>query len=427
MEERGVSVGPDGSRLQSRYRRIYVNSILLFLSLIASLAVAELLSRTFYDDGQAGHQKLFIEHDPLLGWRMVPNKTGRQVTDEYEITESINSKGIRGPEYSYIKGSNEFRILILGDSFAEGYTVEFEELVSEILKKRLNERNDRFYQVINAGTAGYSTDQELLFFQKEGRKYNPDLTVLLFFENDVRYNTRQKYWRGNKPLFELRDNQLILTNVPVPEPEAVSDDTYRGGQSDPGSLSAVVKGWLRTNSSLYRWILETVKKNNYLYNLAGKLHLLERGQEPGSVRIPETFRVWERSYNDATVDAWRITEELIRKLRDEVTAIESDFLVWYVPRRTSIYLEEWEDTKRRYGLSDEAWNVNQTAKELREVCAKYGIAFINPTPAFKAEAIAVGSKGRGLYYVNDAHWTPEGHALAGRLLAEYVNDHNAGE
>lgn len=38
----------------------------------------------------------------------------------------MNSKGIRGPEYPYEKPPEEFRILFLGDSYAEGYAVEFE-------------------------------------------------------------------------------------------------------------------------------------------------------------------------------------------------------------------------------------------------------------------------------------------------------------
>jgi hypothetical protein len=49
--------------------------------------------------------------------------TGVHVGPEgmYRVRESMNSKGIRGPEYPYEKPPEKFRILFLGDSYAEGY------------------------------------------------------------------------------------------------------------------------------------------------------------------------------------------------------------------------------------------------------------------------------------------------------------------
>ena len=163
------------------------NLALIFTSTLFSLAVAEILLRAFQEERQVHEHKLFCEYDPLLGWRKIPNMTGIHVgpEDEYRIRESMNSKGIRGPEYPYNKADKEYRIFVLGDSYAEGYTVEFDELFSEVLKRNLNKRHTRPIEVINTGTGGYSTDQELLLFKNEGVKYQPDLTVLLFCGNDV--------------------------------------------------------------------------------------------------------------------------------------------------------------------------------------------------------------------------------------------------
>ena len=57
----------------------------------------------------------------------------------------------------------------------------------------------------------------MLLFRLEARKYSPDLTVLLFFDNDVWFNTQRDEYRSQKPVFELREGALELTNVPVPE------------------------------------------------------------------------------------------------------------------------------------------------------------------------------------------------------------------
>jgi len=96
-----------------------------------------------------------------------------------------NSRGIRGPEYAYAPGQHESRILVIGDSFTAGYTVQFEETFGQVAERDLNTRASRRHRVIAAGTEAYSTDQELLFFVEEGWKYRPDITVLMFFFNDI--------------------------------------------------------------------------------------------------------------------------------------------------------------------------------------------------------------------------------------------------
>ncbi len=67
-----------------------------------------------------------------------------------------------------------------GDSFTQGNMVPFRELSSEVLKARLNDAGPGTYEGINAGTSGYSTDQELVFFHSEGKR--------LYFVKDGHWN-----------------------------------------------------------------------------------------------------------------------------------------------------------------------------------------------------------------------------------------------
>ena len=49
-------------------------------------------------------------------------------------------------------------------------TQSIPDLCSEVLKSTLNsEASDQYFQVINCGTVGYGTDQELLFYKRDGR------------------------------------------------------------------------------------------------------------------------------------------------------------------------------------------------------------------------------------------------------------------
>ena len=152
-----------------RRHRMAASLLLLMFATLISLAIAEIALRIVQRTHPRHHQ-LFCEYHPVLGWQKKPNFSGIHVgpKEVYRVRETMNSKGIRGPEYPYEKPAQEFRIVALGDSFAEGYTVEFEDLFSEVLKRRLNRDQRRPVQVINAGTGGYSTDQELLWFTTEG-------------------------------------------------------------------------------------------------------------------------------------------------------------------------------------------------------------------------------------------------------------------
>src|SRR6185503_10484818 len=80
-----------------------------------------------YPPAYTDHQRLFVEYDSLRGWRNVPNMVGRYVTKEYTVEMSYNERGYRGPLLPYHKPRGVHRILVLGDSFVEGYTVALDD------------------------------------------------------------------------------------------------------------------------------------------------------------------------------------------------------------------------------------------------------------------------------------------------------------
>ena len=410
-----------------RLKSIIANLTIFLGSLLLTWLLCELGLRAFYGAPaqQIGHHQLFMEHDPILGWRKIPNFTGQHVTPEYAVLEHMNSRGIRGPEYAYEKRRDEYRILVLGDSFAEGYTVEFRELFSEVLKHRLNRPTDgRDYEVINAGTGGYSTDQELLLFQQEGERYRPDLTILLFYDNDVWFNNQPKYWRGYKPLFQLGDaGALRLTNVPVPKPDPAPKSAAPEARlwQDPLDATAV---WLAKNSHVYRFINERIQGTAFLHKLAIKIGLVtlqtENHPDQRIIPIPDEFRVYQKQQNTDVAQAWKITEALLRNLREEVHSSGGELIVFYVPVRASVYLEEWESVKRQYDIADDQWSIEQVRNDLIALCQRNHLDCIDSLEAFRAEADKLRTVGKRLYFIRDAHWNADGHRFVGEMLAQYI-------
>ena len=163
-----------------------VNLALLVCALLFVVFSAELLVRIFYP--QSGYS---ITHAPW-GWTHLPNS---KVTYYKEIPEfnldvrnrpypipiEYNSKGLRELEYDYKKGDNIFRILILGDSFAEDMGSFFENLHTKWLERKLNKGQYPYkIEVINGGHYAFDNANEYMFYLKEGRKYSPDLVIVMY-------------------------------------------------------------------------------------------------------------------------------------------------------------------------------------------------------------------------------------------------------
>jgi len=417
--------------MQQRIKQFFLNTAVLLCTIFFLIFGAETIMRAISKEpGEAewvGAEKKYYEYDPLYGWKKIPNlNTVRITAGKLHIRYEINSKSIRGPEYSYEKAGNEYRILILGDSFTEGFMVEFDNLFSEVLKRTLNNKSqEKFYEVINAGTSGWSTDQELIYFQTEGKRYNPDLTILMFYENDITYNNRPKDWgMYYKPLFKLERGKLLLTNVPVPKPDKFIYYNYL--ESKQISIFKKIRKWLHEHSYLYNLIKERINNTYFLRKIAIKYHLMKDTKKEKDL-LPLEYRVWEKKSNDAVRDAWEITEAMIVKLKEEAESIGSNLLVFNIPFEGSIYQKEWDKLKRKYGLLDDEWNVEQAGIELEAICKRNNIDFLNPTELFRGWAKEVEKDGIRLYDPIDHHWTVEGNKFAGEILADYIGSNHLGE
>jgi GDSL-like Lipase/Acylhydrolase family len=123
-----------------------------------------------------------------------------------------NSLGIRERELSDIAPD---RILFLGDSFTWGYDAEVDERFTNLLQKELPQ-----YGMVNAGIAGYGTDQQFLLMERLWSQVNPKVVVVTFcVDNDRDDNSSNIRYRQHKPYFvRTRDGALQLLGYPLPRP-----------------------------------------------------------------------------------------------------------------------------------------------------------------------------------------------------------------
>ncbi|MCC6726680.1 MAG: SGNH/GDSL hydrolase family protein [Saprospiraceae bacterium] len=369
------------------------NLLLLSVSTVVSLLLAELVLRAVTPKAaNFNHHQLYCEYDSLLGWRKTPNTKGHHKTPEYEVLESINSQGIRGPEYPLQKDSGEYRIAVLGDSFSEGYTVGFDSLFSQVLKQKLvAAMPQRRIEVINFGTGGYSTDQELLCFERDAVRYSPDYTVLLFCTNDPWFNNQARYYdRGFKPLFVQEADSLQLTNVPVPT------------MAERSAFSKT-KDWLLRNSELVRR-LKNLRDN--------ARYAASKGQA-----VPDEWRIYQKADSPEMAVAWQVTAGILQRLRQKTAAAGSQLAIFYIPEKTEVYDSEWQTFLKTYTLDASKFDPTAPRMHLAAICDSLQIPLINAVPSFIEKAKAEPT--RPLYFKEDWHWNVNGNRLTGEILADF--------
>jgi hypothetical protein len=205
-------------------RQILVNLALVLVSTATVVVFCELglrvlgYSPSYFSPWAAN----LWRYDPLLGWINSEGQQGFLEHPQFRVSVKINSKSLRDIEHSIEKSNQTKRVLILGDSFVWGFGVETEQRFTDIVQREIKSIKNEV-EVINAGVSGWSTDQELLWLEKYGLDYNPDLVILLFYQNDLEDNLRymvNNFYR--KPRFVPGDDgELILTGIPCPHASRV--------------------------------------------------------------------------------------------------------------------------------------------------------------------------------------------------------------
>jgi lysophospholipase L1-like esterase len=380
---------------------------LVFFGIVTGLLILEVGIRVTLQDIVSRPNKYYRYHQ-VLGWEKIPNSSGKFKSSEYRFSVRYNAKGLRDQDYSYKKTPGIFRILLLGDSFVEGYGVEAEQIFGEVLEKKLN-TNLRKYsqiQVINAGTGGYSTAQELLFFQKEGRKYQPDLVILSFYVDDTYNNAHQSSGIFGNPFFSLSDNKIKLHLPSLKKDTSASNRYLTQENSNPISY---IKKWLRSHSALYILSVNLIFENfPRLKQPFIKLGLIGEG------KVPPEFRLAFSREDEQ--EPWLITEGIIARLNEEVQKEKARLIILFIPNQIQVYPEDWERKKEFYGIKEADLDLRKSNKKLKDICMNLKIDFIDPTDIFRRQA----QEGSRLYYKFDGHLNREGHALVAKLIYDYL-------
>lgn len=116
-----------------------------------------------------------------------------------------NELGLRGKLPPVKKDSDEFRILVLGDSYIEGFGTPDDSTFSVLLTSHLNKIHKKIV-TINAGICGSNPLSEIILYQNKLKEYHPDLIILetnLTDINDINYVLYQNKMPLSEHFFAL--------------------------------------------------------------------------------------------------------------------------------------------------------------------------------------------------------------------------------
>lgn len=415
-----------------RVPNIVTNILMAVIGAIVPILLLEAGVRVLGIAPPYGAVPTIWDKHPYLGWFHIPNSGGRFWNDymEFDTQVHINSRGLRDDrDVNYEKPPGTFRILVLGDSFAEAIQVDFEETFCRVLERRLNEEYDDVeFEVINGGVGSYGTDQEAVFFAVEGFRYQPDLALLFFFtRNDVVNSYKplemQRIGIEEKPFFRLEAGQVVRPDFEEFARRMESGELEKegGSQEELDAPLYPLGEWLRGKSALYRFLAPYLSDIPITRRTLGKAGFLG-GETLFRATRPEVSIVYY-TYRSPIEGEWRegwdLTEAIIDGLDDETAKWGTRLAVVVVNAPEQVYPEQWDDfLGKNPELAGESWDLELPNRELAGFLDGAGIPYLDLLPAFRERAS--GENAPPLHFTHDRHWTKAGHELVAEEVYEFM-------
>ncbi|MEE9910736.1 MAG: SGNH/GDSL hydrolase family protein [Deltaproteobacteria bacterium] len=170
-----------------------VNILLVIFSICIVLVLVEValpffkirtIEESVYGARRPVVQGLYGQYHSRLIYTLQPNLRNVRLYYPGQLDYAIdtNSHGFRGPEWDLSKRRKN--VMLLGDSFAFGWGVQWNETVGQILEKQLQKKVPD-YQVINLSVSGYDIDSIVRCFELYRDLFRPVAVVYVFCPNDL--------------------------------------------------------------------------------------------------------------------------------------------------------------------------------------------------------------------------------------------------
>ncbi len=401
-----MALQPDGAK------KLAMNAMMLtmigFAGALAFLAVAayvEIASPWLaYAKGARRPKEAFsLPHfwgDKELGWVGLPSfKAFTQ-----EVPEGPATLFFANTRYGFraLKDEDDFpkkgKAIMLGDSFANGFSLSQEETIPFILSKSLGE------YVYNFGVGGYSPDQEYTVLTKWIDRLESEWVVALFYSNDLKYTDNDHGHSRKKSRYEIRGNKVNFDRLlPLPDEFVRTLNASVAARTSPKEVYCCIP---RERSPLpvrivrraWRYLKTVYMPGEILSIVVDDIKTAKAKHNPTSLDVtPEMLEKPELFAREMD-----IVFQFFQKMKEVAEAHDRKFLLVFVPDVGQISAPE---IKSRTRLRD----------RFMAQCSSLGIECLDPS-----EKLTAMAKIQNVYFLDDGHFSPYGATAVAELIAERI-------
>lgn len=391
-------------------------AVLVLVGFVLGFLVAEVMLRI------VGYGfPTFYQPDAQTGYALKPGAEGTYSIETKSYVR-INSDGLHDREHSKAKPPNTFRIAIVGDSYSEALQVPLEKAYWHLLEPKLKEcaHLGKEIEAINFGVSGYGTAQELLTLRERVWAYQPDFVVLqMTTNNDITDNLRAFKKADYIPYFTIRNGELWADN------SFLDSGHYRRQQSFWGRSGR----WIEDHSRVIQGIHQA------LYSI--RIRLAARREErtrkerageaapatgaPPTNHAPEDVGIdnliYAEPHDPNWIDAWNITELLIRQMNREVKEHNAQLVVVTASNAVQVFPNAAARAAflQRAGATD----IFYPDLRIKTFCERESIPVITLAPRLQAYADQHQAYLHGFEKLpGSGHWNELGHEVVAEIIAE---------
>jgi hypothetical protein len=341
-----------------------------------------------------------VTGDPVLNHVFQENCEGiapaEALKTAKDVTYKTNSLGFRGRE----PGSKPRRMVVIGDSYTEGFGLEEYETFSARLEESLESLGAKDIEVLNGGTLGFSPALYGKYFDRYFSGLSPTFVLLNLdftdFVDDIYYLQIADYDESGRPI------------------------AFPGRDTFPSWLLPYVYS---NSSALLRFLHQEWNQAHLIRMRHQNWPKMDKlvSQSPELIP-PEEL---ESSALASCKKPLEMTAKLILELKDKVEAAGAGFGIHMYPSGYMVkayeagpqnisYVQKWD----QYTRKDYSWACSTNPEfvpVVRAFAERHGIAFFDSFPFVMSHP-----EKEALHFDRDSHWTARGVEEITRELAAPV-------
>jgi hypothetical protein len=356
------------------------------------LAVQQPIPVMEFHDWNARH--FFLPRPHAAGWGFYasgPDKVDR-------VPVRLSSLGFRDREFGP-KEDDEFRILMLGDSYTFGNGVVAADSVPRQLARLLGEIPlAKRVTVINGGCAGSGPVQQLGILAERGLPLHPDLVL-----------------HQVCPSNDIEDSLILLDK----RQRAFSQEVHEFYRVFRYQYLAAyrIERWLTHRS----WVYQVIKKKygmrpfaaEFLHGFALYPAFEDPPHLPPSEGRPHYLEPSLREWYPELEEGLAIFSESLLKMRDDCRKGGADFLVYCTPQMPDVDAAQWEKCMEAVKGREDEYQRRASILRIEEFLRREGFDWFS-----FVDAMAARPDVADFYLRHDGHCSP----LGNRFVAEQIRD-----